>query len=243
MIRQAETRKFNEIPDSQDSLKLAPPLDFATTSAQMANIEYLNFNEAGDFDANESTYHCSEFKPTPCDPGFVEGSDVAIRARYEDHNQAAENDQFTGYFLRSQAAAPGARTALELPKICKNNDQGVKTSIREGKQWLSERKGVKKVQIVLEAEEQKSCVPQSDVHTKTAKSGQMKKKLHANAPLIKKSFEEEPHDKVSLEVTQLKQVPEAVVRGSSKAVRTDQKSQTRSFLMIKEREFPHLFDN
>lgn len=69
---------------------------------------------------------------------------------------------------------------------------------------LSERKGVKKVQIVLESEEQKSCVLQSDVHTKIVKSGQMKKKLHANAPQIKKSFEEKPHDIVSLEVTQLK---------------------------------------
>ena len=90
MIRQDETQKFNQLQDSQVSYKLAPPLDFATSSAQMANIEYLNFNEAGDFDANESTYHCSEFKPTPYDPGFVEGGDVAIRARYEDHNQAAE---------------------------------------------------------------------------------------------------------------------------------------------------------
>ena len=69
---------------------------------------------------------------------------------------------------------------------------------------LPERKGVKKVQIVLENDAQKDFLPPYDVQAKFAKSGPMKKKLQITAPLTKKSFEEKPHDIVSLEVTQMK---------------------------------------
>jgi len=79
-----------------------------------ASLDYLNYPE-GDYDATESTYHCSEFKPTPfAAPGFV--TKFEDRVGPIDKN---ENENYAGYFLRSTVTAPHIRTTLELPaKIC-----------------------------------------------------------------------------------------------------------------------------
>jgi len=72
-----------------------------------------------------------------------------------------------------------------------------------------------------------------------------KKKLHFTTP-FKKEFVEKPHEIVSLEVTKMKKIPEAVPRVgtcSKGGSRSDQEAELRSFMMIKEREFPHLFKN
>ena len=216
-------------------------LFYATTSAHMRSLEYLNFNEpAEDGNTTDSTYHSSGFKPTPFDPGFVEKDDVA---GFGKRNQISDLDQMTGYFLRSSKGTAGLRTGLELPKICTDSDLCTKAPLRKSKLELPERKGVKKVQIVLENCEEKGSLFSFDKEAKIAKSGSAKKKVQITAPLTKKSFEEKPHDNLSLEVATMKAAPVAVRPGSFNANPTDQKPETRTFLMIKEREFPHLFEH
>ena len=72
-------------------------INFATPFGNGGVTDYLNYDERVDFDTNESTYHCSEFKPTPIMTGFVCSQETAYVI--EENKQKA--GKLTRYFLRS----------------------------------------------------------------------------------------------------------------------------------------------
>jgi hypothetical protein len=73
-----------------------PGFEFAAKGS--GNWTYLNFND--DCDEAESTYHTSDFKPTP----------IPVSPEKPIHVQTVA----TGYFLRSSVATKG-RNVTEIP--------------------------------------------------------------------------------------------------------------------------------
>jgi len=77
-------------------------MQFATVGAGMDFM--LN-----DYEASESTYQCSDFKPTPIATGFVN--------RQKTDPKLQRDQVAPAYNLRSAATVTTARPGLELPTL------------------------------------------------------------------------------------------------------------------------------
>ena len=82
-----------------------------------SNWNYLNYDD----DLFESTFHCSDFKPTPA----ISEPQRKIHEKNIEKQPPKEESAGPGYFLRSTVAAAGSynvRDTTEISFVVENND-------------------------------------------------------------------------------------------------------------------------